>query len=246
MANNAQDNINGGRRLLEHNNAIALAYRDGYDAIKYQLISPIKPVTFETHKNKWQFVELYKHFNDQKSGTKIWVTETEFVDFLTFVYGEGYHEPDPFWIGYINDVRTDTGLSELYHQHCLERQVRYDTLQNSLAHMRATYTINTLAQFKDFISTGIADYHTPPMWNSAIGHSPHVRADRKYSLSLQSFILLDSYLHLFDQWDDQLKGEPEWDHHAKRIKTYRKLYANLVPINSILVRKAINSTMKLK
>lgn len=236
------NNINGGRKLLEHHNAIALAYKDLYDAIKYQYITPIKPVTFETHKLKWNFVELFKFFQTNPNGL---VPEKEFVDFLTFIYGEGYHVPETNWVSYTHDIRNQIGLAELYRNYTMERTVRYDTLENSLAAMRQTYNIQTLEEFRHFITPRAVGREMPLMWDT-IGHSPEMRSMRKYTLSLQSFILLDSYLHLLDKWDGELKGEPDWDDKAKRLKIYRKLYSSLQPINSMLVRKAINSTMKLK
>lgn len=225
------------KTLLEQHTAIALAYREGYDAVKYNFKVPLSDEKFETHKNKWHYVELAKHFESNKQAL---ITEQTFPIFCTFMLGEGYRESDPYNITYINDIRSSIGLASIFSPWNAEQRTRYDHLHISLEHFRRNHGVNTLSRFKEMIT--VVGKSEPPMWNT-IGYAPLYRANRTYSFSLQSFFLFDSYLHLLDKWDDQLKGEPAWDAHVRRLKAYRRLYTHFYPISSIKVRQTINDTM---
>ena len=230
------------KTLLENHNAIALAYMNGYDAIKYNYKVPITDAAFETHKNKWHYVELARHYHEARAGlaTPDKIYQHDHISFCYFMYGEGYRKPDLFATDWTLDIRSGSSLSQIYSGWKKEELCRFDLLHTSLNHLRAQYHIQTLDNFKEMIT--VANGVEPPMWH-AIGYSPERRVSG-YSLSLQSFFLFDSYLHLLDQWDKLLAGEPDWDAKAARLKTYRKFYTAGFPINSMKVRKVINETMK--
>lgn len=225
--------------LVQEFNGIVLAYRENYDVIKYNWKLPISDAKFESHVHKWQFIELAKHWEDPRNRNRTKLAYTDYKLFLIWMYGEGYKEPKSHDIKWISDVRSDTGIVDVFQNWRLEKDIRYDILQENLQAMRDKYDLNKLEDFKKFIT--VENQVEPQMWH-AISYTPEVRGHTV--VRLQSFILLDSYLHLLDAWNSKLQGEPQWDHYYKRISTYRKLYASMYPINSMTVRKTINETLK--
>jgi hypothetical protein len=229
------------RTLMQQHKAVVLEYTGKYDSIKYNLVCPVTEVQFDTHRYKWQFIELAKSIHDKKS-----IDLSSFPIYLNMIYGEGYRAPDMLDMSAISQLHQGGALGEIFAGYLSENKQRYQILEASLTKMRLRHDIHELSEFKEFISpiiTPKGQIIEPPMWVSAIGYSPIQRANRSYSLSLESFFLLDSAIHLLDKWDARLVGEPEWDSHVKRLRTYRKLYSYMFPINSMLVRQAINSTM---
>lgn len=238
-----------GKLLMEQYQAFSLAFAQDYDAVKYNFKLPMKPEKFETHKNKWYFIELAKHFDNTvalSAQNPDVITESEYLSFLMFMYGEGYRNPSSVDVNWIADIRTHTGLAQIYAKWKEERTARFYVLKNNLETMVENHDLQTLEDFKKFITVyepTPGSRTEPHMWHT-IGRSPEVRANRSYSLTLQSFFLLDSCLHLLEAWNTSLKGEPEWDSNHHRLLCYKKFYLNLFPIQTIQVRRIVNNTLK--
>lgn len=237
-----------GKNLLERYNALYQTFNNDYNYVKYAGKLHMTDAQWEKHPKKWKFIELAKHFEAQAStATKrrtnfSEITISEFNIFFTFIAGEGYDSlsvwPDPV---IFDDMCQGIGLSVIFQAWNEEQAFRYALLAAQLENWRDKNNIISFQQFKKSISTD----RSIPLFFECVAYIPEKRQSASYQLSLQSFFLINSQLHLLDLWNTKLCGDPHWDSIYKRVSIYEKLYFYFYPINNMKVRQTINEKLNL-